>query len=279
MVESEVDPCEVIIRKNNYYDILSVSKDSSTEEIRKAYKKLAIKYHPDKNKSPKAPDAFKKISHAFSVLSDEEKKKNYDRFGHEDGIGMSNDANHGGFYAHDIDPFDLFNQMFGGNFAFNHSNSFSGYQVYTTGDGTRVFTSTSFGGCGNQNTYTNDENNSDDEDNYDSNRRRMNTHAFNSFRMNTSHEDIFTELLFPGMNRRKTNTQRQNIRSGSNSTNSSTRFRNNINDEKLRRQKQRIKTVQLCLQVLPILCILLIFILPFALNYVSSRGSYYAGRR
>ncbi len=65
----------------DYYDILQVSKNSSLDEIKKSYRKLALKYHPDKNNSPEAEDKFKSISEAYQVLSDPEKKSKYDQFG------------------------------------------------------------------------------------------------------------------------------------------------------------------------------------------------------
>lgn len=72
----------------DYYQTLGVSRDASKEEIKKAYKKLALKYHPDKNKGDKtSEDKFKKISEAYAVLSDDEKKRQYDQFGAE---GFSN---------------------------------------------------------------------------------------------------------------------------------------------------------------------------------------------
>ena len=86
------------MNKNNLYDILGVSNKSSDEEIKKAYHKLAIQYHPDKNKEPGAEEKFKKIAGAYAILSDPMKRRNY-----EMGIpdGMSN-----------IDPFSIFNQFF-----------------------------------------------------------------------------------------------------------------------------------------------------------------------
>ncbi len=72
--------------KRDYYDILSVSKNASFDDIKKSYRKLALKYHPDKNKDSSATEKFKEISEAYAVLSDSEKRSQYDQFGHE-GIG------------------------------------------------------------------------------------------------------------------------------------------------------------------------------------------------
>jgi len=70
------------MRKRDYYEILGVSRDASKEEIKKAYRRLALKYHPDRNKSPDAEERFKEISEAYGVLSDDVKRAQYDRFGH-----------------------------------------------------------------------------------------------------------------------------------------------------------------------------------------------------
>lgn len=67
----------------DYYDILGIKKSASEDEIKKAYRKQALKYHPDKNKSPGAEDKFKEIAEAYDVLSDPKKKDIYDRFGEE----------------------------------------------------------------------------------------------------------------------------------------------------------------------------------------------------
>ena len=70
----------------NYYDILGINKSSSDAEIKKAYKKLAMQYHPDRNKGDKkAEEKFKEINEAYQVLGDVQKKKNYDQFGSSDG--------------------------------------------------------------------------------------------------------------------------------------------------------------------------------------------------
>jgi len=91
--------------KKDFYEILGISKNATEAEIKKAYRKLAIKFHPDKNPGNKeAEDKFKEISEAYEVLSNEEKRANYDKFG-KDGISGQT----GG-----MDPFDLFSNIFGG---------------------------------------------------------------------------------------------------------------------------------------------------------------------
>ena len=73
--------------KRDYYEVLGVSKNASDDEIKKAYRKLAVKYHPDKNPGDKtAEEKFKEISEAHEVLSDKQKRARYDQFGHA-GVG------------------------------------------------------------------------------------------------------------------------------------------------------------------------------------------------
>lgn len=67
----------------DYYGVLGIKKGASEEDIKKAYRKQALRYHPDKNKSPGAEDKFKEIAEAYDVLSDPKKKDVYDRFGEE----------------------------------------------------------------------------------------------------------------------------------------------------------------------------------------------------
>ena len=68
--------------KKDYYDVLGVQKTVTKDELKSAYRKLALKYHPDRNKSPEAEEKFKEISEAYAVLSDQEKRKRYDTYGH-----------------------------------------------------------------------------------------------------------------------------------------------------------------------------------------------------
>ncbi len=96
--------------KKDYYEVLGVEKGSSTEEIKKAYRKLAIKYHPDKNPGDKeSEELFKEAAEAYDVLSDPDKKARYDRFGHQ---GMNGGGNAGGFSNMD-DIFSAFGDIFG----------------------------------------------------------------------------------------------------------------------------------------------------------------------
>lgn len=80
----EDEACEKIIKNNNYYEILGVNKDTTNDDIKKSYKKLALKFHPDKNKSPKAEEAFKKIGTAYQTLTDPKKRELFDKYGSEE---------------------------------------------------------------------------------------------------------------------------------------------------------------------------------------------------
>ena len=71
----------------DYYKLLGVAKDASADEIKKAFRKLAMQYHPDRNSAPEAEAKFKEINEAYAVLSDPEKRKQYDMFG-SDGFGQ-----------------------------------------------------------------------------------------------------------------------------------------------------------------------------------------------
>src|SRR3972149_8819597 len=99
--------------KRDYYEILGVGKNAAKDEIKKAYRKLALQYHPDKNKSPGAEEKFKEISEAYGVLSDDTKRAQYDRFGH---AGIDNKYTQEDIFR-DINFDDVFGDSgFGGGF-------------------------------------------------------------------------------------------------------------------------------------------------------------------
>jgi len=105
--------------KRDYYDVLGVSKSSSADQIKSAYRKLAVKYHPDKNEGDKAAEEkFKEASEAYHVLSNSERKQNYDNFGHaafENGGGGRGGFGNFDFSSHFSDIFeDFFGEGFGG---------------------------------------------------------------------------------------------------------------------------------------------------------------------
>jgi molecular chaperone DnaJ len=99
--------------KRDYYEVLGVSKSASQSEIKKAYRKMAIKYHPDKNPDDKAAEEkFKEAAEAYDVLSNTEKKQRYDQFGH---AGMGNRGGFGGGGGMNMDDiFSQFGDIFGG---------------------------------------------------------------------------------------------------------------------------------------------------------------------
>ncbi|PSC74428.1 T-complex 1 subunit beta [Micractinium conductrix] len=118
----------------DYYEILSIQRGANDDEVKRAYRKLALKLHPDKNKARGADEAFKAVSKAFTCLSDAGKRRHYDAYGREEtagnlgpagggggfrggGGGFRGGGGGGGFYAGgvEIDPEELFNMFFGGN--------------------------------------------------------------------------------------------------------------------------------------------------------------------
>lgn len=115
----------------DYYKILGISKGASDDDIKKAYRKLALKYHPDKNKAPGAEEKFKEVAEAYEVLSDKKKRDIYDAYG-EEGLkggvsGGSGGGNPGNFsYTYHGDPRATFAQFFGNASPFQAFFEFSG---------------------------------------------------------------------------------------------------------------------------------------------------------
>ena len=110
--------------KRDYYEVLGVSRDASEDEIKKAYRKLAMKYHPDKNPNNKeAEEKFKEASEAYEVLSDKEKRQLYDQYGHE---GIDQQFGNGGFSWNDFSHFDDISDLFGGGFSSIFDTLFGG---------------------------------------------------------------------------------------------------------------------------------------------------------
>lgn len=127
--KEQVDGVQRIKRCKDYYEVLGVNKEVSDEDLKKAYRKLALKFHPDKNHAPGATDAFKKIGNAYAVLSNPDKRRQYDVMGSEEPSSPGH-SHRGGFDFHrgfeaDITPEDLFNMFFGGGFPSSSPHTFN----------------------------------------------------------------------------------------------------------------------------------------------------------
>ncbi|XP_063981664.1 dnaJ protein homolog 1-like isoform X2 [Diachasmimorpha longicaudata] len=122
----------------DYYKTLSIAKGASDDEIKKAYRKLALKYHPDKNKSPGAEEKFKEIAEAYEVLSDAKKREVYDKYGEEGlkaGVPSGNNGGSGGpHYSFHGDPRATFAQFFGS------ASPFATFFEFGPGSNSRGFT-------------------------------------------------------------------------------------------------------------------------------------------
>ncbi|KAI3459267.1 hypothetical protein Pfo_015930 [Paulownia fortunei] len=138
--EEHVHLVRQIKTKKDYYSILGVQKSCSVEEIRKAYRKLSLKVHPDKNKAPGSEEAFKKVSRAFKCLSDEDSRRQYDQTGLVDEFEYNQQYNvrrrrrrtGNDFFDDDIDPDQIFRAFFGQHDMFRNAHV---YRTRTTNAG------------------------------------------------------------------------------------------------------------------------------------------------
>ena len=116
--KDQLEAVRKIKKCKDFYEILGVEKDSTENDLKKAYRKLALQMHPDKNKAPGATEAFKAIGKAFATLSDEDKRKKYDLYGPEE--DSSSRSSHQPYYESEVSPEELFNMFFGGGFPSNN---------------------------------------------------------------------------------------------------------------------------------------------------------------
>ena len=226
--------CKIILEKKDYYDILGVEKTADETQIKRAYRKLAIKFHPDKNKAKSAEEAFKKVNQAFCVLSDKTKRKNYDMFGTEDGPGIST-------MPEDFNPFDIFEQFFqdfgGGIGGFPHGSGGTRFS-FNNGNGTFTVFSSGFGSPFFQ--QGNDNDDDDEDDNF---------------------INPFDEIFF---GRSRTTTRQRNSRNNRNnsrSSNKSHRTNREAREEMRRQMESNMKNAALCVQFFPLICFLFVFII------------------
>ena len=121
----EYPEVELILEKTDYYEILGINRGCSDDDIRRGYKKMAMKVHPDRCKHPRATEAFQKVSHVYQVLSDEKRRTQYDQFGEEEPQihpgrqGQYYGQNGTYYYEGDVDPDVIFNMFFGNIFGPN----------------------------------------------------------------------------------------------------------------------------------------------------------------
>ena len=112
--DSDDIKCKELLKKKDYYDLLNIKKEATADEIKRAYKKQAIKFHPDKNHSKMAEECFKKISEAYQCLNDPEKRNFYDKYGNEEEFRQKYYNAHHHHYEDEMDPYDIFDILFGG---------------------------------------------------------------------------------------------------------------------------------------------------------------------
>ncbi|PKI75734.1 chaperone protein dnaJ 49-like [Punica granatum] len=135
--EEQITIVRQIKKKKDYYEILGLEKSCAEEDVKKAYRKLSLKVHPDKNKAPGAEEAFKAVSRAFQCLSNNESRKKYDLTGSEDPVYEQRAARRGpaqgfnGFYEADFDADEIFRNFFFGGM---HPAT-TQYRTYSFGTG------------------------------------------------------------------------------------------------------------------------------------------------
>ncbi|KAK1413949.1 hypothetical protein QVD17_29686 [Tagetes erecta] len=128
--------------KKDYYEILGLEKSASVEDVKKAYRKLSLKVHPDKNKAPGSEEAFKKVSKAFQCLSVDESRKQYDVIGSDEvvyerrGRGGGGGGYNNGFY-HDVDAEEIFRNFFFGGMNPRATTQFTGFS-FGSANGVRM---------------------------------------------------------------------------------------------------------------------------------------------
>ena len=136
--------------KGAHYRVLGIPQNGDDSAIKKAYRKLALRLHPDKNSAPEADEAFKAVGLAYATLSDSQKRAVYDRYGDEDpdnrggggGGGMGRNGQNMNFNGQEVSPEDLFNMFFGGGMPGGMAGGARGFG----GPGFRVHTTGGFGG-------------------------------------------------------------------------------------------------------------------------------------
>ncbi|CAF4063844.1 unnamed protein product [Rotaria sp. Silwood2] len=139
--------CMIIVACKDYYETLGVKRDASDKEIKRRFRQLALKYHPDKNKDPKAEEKFRSIAEAYDTLGDQSKRRRYDRQGHESFTSSANSNDYSNFHFNMNDFFQHFDSASShfhhtdhNHFGFNFDSLFdddddSGYESDYFSDG------------------------------------------------------------------------------------------------------------------------------------------------
>jgi len=157
--EEQLELVKRIKHCKTYYDVLGVERRATLEDIKKQYKKLALQMHPDKNKAPGAEESFKKISQAFSCLSDEKKRNLYDLRGSEEDISMNSSFRRRNEWDGDLSPEEVFSMFFGGLDTPIRRGGNVQFRTYSFGGGHPFIYTTTSGRTRWNQSYSNDDNN------------------------------------------------------------------------------------------------------------------------